>query len=108
MSAFVDRGLATLAVALAVAANAQAQSDATTIDAQRIEGVSDLEMSARGSAEIHQGEMTILGDFLAYNRQFGEREGRGGVRLQSGPARFFGPSVIYNPLDDTGTFESPG
>src|SRR3954462_9232760 len=108
MSAFVDRGLATLAVALAVAANAQAQSDTTTIDAQRIEGVSDLEMSARGSAEIHQGENTIFGDFLRYNREFGELEGRGGVRLQSGPDRFFGPSLLYNTLDDTGTLESPG
>jgi LPS-assembly protein len=108
MFAFADRGLATLAVALAVATNAQAQSDATTIDAQRIEGVSDLEMSARGSAEIHQGEMTIFGDFLRYNREFGELEGHGGVRLQSGPDRFFGPDVIYNTLDDTGVFEKPG
>ena len=108
MFAFADRGLATLAVALAVATNAQAQSDATTIDAQRIEGVSDLEMSARGSAEIHQGDMTIFGDFLRYNRDFGELEGHGGVRQQSGPDRFFGPDVIYNTLDDTGVFEKPG
>jgi LPS-assembly protein len=108
MSALVDRGLATLALTLAVAAHALAQSDATTIDAQKIEGVSDLEVSARGAAEIRQGETTLFGDFLRYNREFGEIEGRGGVRLQNGPDRFFGPSVLYNTLEDTGVFESPG
>jgi len=108
MSASSYRGLATLAVALAVSASAQAQSDATTIDAQKIEGVSDLEVSARGAAEIQHGDVTIFGDFLRYNREFGELEGRGGVRLQSGPDRFFGPSVLYNTLDDTGVFENPG
>jgi LPS-assembly protein len=108
MSALGVRGFATLAVAVAVAANALAQSDATTIDAQKIEGVSDLEVSAHGAAEIHQGETTIFGDFLRYNREFGELEGRGGVRLQNGADRFFGPSVIYNTLDDTGVFENPG
>ena len=84
--------LATLAIALTVAASAlaQEQSDATTIDAQKIEGVSDLEVSARGQAEIRHGELGVFGEFLRYNREFGEMEGEGGVRLQSGVDRFLG------------------
>ncbi|HEY5898260.1 MAG TPA: LPS assembly protein LptD, partial [Burkholderiales bacterium] len=100
--------LATLAIALAAAANALAQSDATTVDADKIEGISDLEVTARGSAEIRRGEMSVFGDFLRYNRELGEVEGQGGVRLQSGVDRFFGPSLQYNTLDDSGVFETPG
>src|SRR5437868_10585606 len=100
--------LATLALALAAAGSAAAQSDPTTVDAQKIEGVSDLEVSARGSAEIQHGEITVFGEFLRYNREFGELEAQGGVRLQSGVDRFFGPSLQYNTLDDTGVLESPG
>src|SRR5207237_9374264 len=99
--------LATLAFALAAAANVLAQSDPTTVDAQKIEGVSDLEVSARGAAEIRRGELGVFGEFLRYNREFGELEGEGGVRLQSGVDRFFGPRLQYNTLDDTGVFESP-
>ncbi len=102
---------ATLAMALAAevmtSASALAQSGATTIDAQKIEGVSDLEVSARGAAEIRQGDVGVFGEFLRYNREFGEIEGEGGVRLQAGVDRFFGPSVYYNLLDNTGTFEHP-
>ncbi|HZE60843.1 MAG TPA: LPS-assembly protein LptD [Burkholderiales bacterium] len=103
--------LATLAIALTAAvagtASAQAQSDATTVDAQKIEGVSDLEMSARGAAEIRHGDVGVFGEFLRYNREFGEIEGEGGVRLQSGVDRFFGPALYYNLLDDTGSFQQP-
>ena len=101
--------LATLAIALtsATSALAQGESDATTIDARKIEGVSDLEMSARGEAEIRHGEVGVFGEFLRYNREFGEIEGEGGVRLQSGVDRFFGPALYYNLLDDTGSFQSP-
>src|SRR5689334_3186039 len=105
--------LATLAIGLSAAvilpasALAQDQSDATTIDAQKIEGVSDLEVSARGQAEIRHGDVGVFGEFLRYNREFGELEGEGGVRLQSGVDRFFGPALYYNLLDDTGSFQSP-
>ena len=101
--------LATLAIALAAAGSALGQqSESTTIDAQKIEGVSDLEVSARGAAEIRRGEVSVFGEFLRYNREFGELEGTGGVRLQSGVDRFFGPTLEYNTLEDTGTFDSPG
>ncbi|HYL88517.1 MAG TPA: LPS assembly protein LptD [Burkholderiales bacterium] len=101
--------LATLAIALAATASVRAQSDsdATTIDAQKIEGVSDLEVSARGAAEIRHGNVAVFGEFLRYNREFGEIEGEGGVRLQAGLDRFFGPSLYYNLLDDTGSVQQP-
>ena len=104
---------ATLAAAL-VAAPAFAQTGEpdpaarTTIDAERIEAVGDLEVSARGAAEIRRDDLTIFGEHLRYNRELGFAEGEGGVRLQSGADRFFGPRLEYNTRDDTGEFESPG
>jgi LPS-assembly protein len=105
---------ATLALALAAAAPAAAQTgsaerdaDRTTIEAEVIEGVSDLEVSARGNAEIRRDDITIFGEQLRYNRELGRAEADGGVRLQRGADRFFGPSLQYNTLDDTGVFESP-
>ena len=104
---------ATLAAALVAAAPVLAQdagSDErgrTTIDAERIEGVSDLEVSATGAAEIRRDELRIFGESLRYNRELGTAEAEGGVRLQSGVDRFFGPRVQYNTLSDTGTVEEP-
>jgi LPS-assembly protein len=109
---------ATLALALAAAAKAAAQdaavkpvpdpdADRTVVEADVIEGVGDLEVGARGNAEIRRDDMTIFGETLRYNRELGRAEGDGGVRLQRGADRFFGPRLHYNTLDDTGTFESP-
>ena len=75
------RRFATLALALAAAAPAAAQTakpeaaqprsteadaeaDRTTIEADVIEGVSDLEVGARGNAEIRRDDMTIFGETL--------------------------------------------
>ncbi len=101
--------LATLAVALAAAAAARAQETPppTTVDAQKIEGVSDLEVTARGDAEIQRDDLTIFGDYLRYNQEFGRVDAEGGVRLQSGPDRFFGPSLQYDTLDNTGQIDHP-
>jgi len=108
--------LATLAIAFVSAAPVLAQDappDAvpakgpTTIDAQVIEGVSDIEVTARGAAEVKRDDLTVFGEVLRYNRQFGTVEGEGGVRLQSGPDRFNGSRLQYNTLDDTGFVEEP-
>ena len=105
---------AMLALALAAAAAASAQTasgefdtDRTTVEADVIEGVSDLEVTARGNAEITREDMSIFGDLLRYNRELGRAEGDGGVRLRRGPDRFFGPRLYYSTLDDTGVFENP-
>ena len=83
------------------------EQGATVIDAESIEGVGDLEVKATGSAEIRRDELTIFGDTLRYNAEFGRAQGEGGVRLQRGPDRFFGPRLEYNTLEDTGVVESP-
>jgi len=100
--------LATLAVALAAAGAVQAQEGApTTVDAQKIEGVSDLEVTAHGDAEIHRDDLTIFGDYLRYNQEFGRLDAEGGVRLQSGTDRFSGSNLRYRTLDDTGEIDHP-
>jgi len=105
---------ATLAFALAAAAAASLVSaqtaidtDRTTVEADVIEGVGDLEVTARGSAEITRDDISIFGETLRYNRELGRAEGDGGVRLRRGSDRFFGPRLYYSTLDDTGVFEKP-
>jgi LPS-assembly protein len=103
------------AAALATAAPAQGQQapaaprekGPTTIDAERIEGVSDVEVTARGAAELKRDDFTIFGELLKYNRELGRVEGDGGVRLERPGERFSGPRLRYNILDDTGEFEQP-
>lgn len=83
------------------------QRGPATIDAEHIEGVSDLEVSARGRAELKRDDVTIFGDLLRYNREFGRAEADGGVRLELGADRFFGPRLRFDTLNETGVFEAP-
>src|SRR5688500_2664434 len=104
--------VALLALCFAVSASAQApapadEAGATVIDAENIEGVGDMEVTARGNAEIRRDELTIFGDTLRYNAEFGRAQGEGGVRLQRGVDRFYGPRMEYSTRDDTGFVESP-
>jgi LPS-assembly protein len=95
------------AVPIPALAGGAAQKEPMTVDAERIEGVGNLEIDARGAAEINQGELNIFGEILRQNQELGTVEGEGGVRLKSGIDRFFGPRLRYNTLDDTGLFEQP-
>lgn len=79
----------------------------TTIDAERIDGVSDLEVSAQGKAEIRRDDTTIFGERLRFNREFERFEADGGARLEFGSDRFFGPRLRYNAQDGTGEFIEP-
>ncbi|MGH8705291.1 MAG: LPS-assembly protein LptD [Burkholderiales bacterium] len=78
-----------------------------TIDAEHIEGVSEFEVTARGSVELRRDDIGIFSDFLRYNREFGRVEADGGVRLERAGDRFFGPRLRYDTLNDTGVFEEP-
>ncbi len=77
----------------------------TTIDAQSIEGVSELEVTARGRVEFQREDLTVYSEFLRFNQEFGRIEADGGVRLLRGADRFFGPRLRYNTRDDSGVFE---
>src|SRR5690606_3255862 len=101
--------VALLAVFLAAPAMAQApqEREPTTVEAERIEGVGDLEVSATGNAEIRSGDAVIVGEELRYNLELGRAAGEGGVRLHRGADRFFGERLRYNTFDDTGVFERP-
>jgi LPS-assembly protein len=79
----------------------------STIDAESIEGVSELEVSARGRVEFKREDLTVYSEFLRFNQEFGRIEADGGVRLQRGVDRFFGPRLRYNTQNDTGVFEEP-
>jgi LPS-assembly protein len=99
---------ATLLVILCAASGARAQEDGpTTIDAQSIEGVSELEVVARGKVELHRGDLSIFSDYLKFNQEFGRVEATGGVRLQRDGDRFFGPSLRYDTRIDSGELEKP-
>ncbi|HTN28586.1 MAG TPA: LPS-assembly protein LptD [Burkholderiales bacterium] len=79
----------------------------TTIEAQSIEGVPDLEVTARGQVELKRDDITIYSDLLRYNQEFGRVEADGGVRLQRGGDRFFGSRLRFDTTNDTGVFEEP-
>lgn len=108
---------ATLLVILCAAPGARAQADApapqagedgpTTIDAQSIEGVSELEVVARGDVELHRGDLSVFSNYLKFNQEFGRIEATGGVRLQREGDRFFGPNLSYDTRVDTGVLEKP-
>ena len=104
--------VALLALSFALPAFAQSarladETGVTVIDAETIEGVGDMEVFARGNAEMRRDDVTIFGDSLRFNAEFGRAQGEGGVRLQRGLDRFFGPRLEYNTREDTGKVEAP-
>ncbi len=101
---------ATLLVMLCVPLGARADPadiGSTTIEAESMEGVAGLEVTARGKVEMHTEDTTVYGDYLKYNREFGRFEADGDVRLEKGDDRFSGPRMKYDILNDSGSFDEP-
>ena len=103
--------LVALLAALLAATGAFAQrvepGGPTTIDAERIDGVGDLEITARGDVELKRDGTKIFADFLRYNQEFGRVDAHGGVRLEQEGDRFFGPRLQFDTLEETGVFDQP-
>jgi LPS-assembly protein len=98
---------APLLFALCAAAAAQQGEEPVTIDAQSIEGISGLEVTARGGVEFRQDATSVYADYLKYNREFGRLEAEGGVRLTQDGDRFTGQRLRYDTTDFTGVLEEP-
>lgn len=79
----------------------------TFIDAERIDGVGGIEVTARGKAEIRQDDQTIFGDYLKLNRETGFVEGEGGVRMDTATDRMSGTRLRLNRNEQTGTLDEP-
>jgi LPS-assembly protein len=96
---------AATAFAQAPAQKPAAPQAPTTVEAEKIEGVSELEVTARGKVEFRREELTVYAEYLRYNQEFGRVEAEGGVRMLRGIDRFFGPRLRYSTADGTGVFE---
>ena len=79
----------------------------TYLDAGRIEGVMDIEVTGRDKAELQQDDTTIFGDQIKFNQEFNRIDAEGGVRLQQGVDRFSGSRLQYDSTNETGVIESP-
>ncbi len=77
------------------------------IDAERLEGVMDIEMTARGRAELRQDDMTIFGEVLRMNEEYRRIDGEGGVRLEMGNDRFSGNRLRMETSTSVGSFTEP-
>lgn len=98
---------APLLFALCAQALAQQPQEPVTIDAQSIEGISGLEVTARGGVEFRQDVTSVYADYLKLNREFGRLEAEGGVRLTQAGDRFTGQRLRFDTTDYTGVLESP-
>jgi LPS-assembly protein len=98
---------APLLFALCAGAAAQQPQEPVTIDAESIEGISGLEVTARGGVEFRQDATSVYADYLKFNREFGRLEAEGGVRLVQEGDRFTGQRLRYDTTDHTGALEEP-
>ena len=99
--------LAALLAVSSVCAQRVESQEPTTIDAERIDGVGDLEITARGDVELKRDGTKIFADFLRYNQEFGRVDAHGGVRLEREGDRFFGPSLRFDTMEESGVFDQP-
>ena len=86
---------------------APAPKGPTYIDAGRIEGVMDVEITATGKAELRQDDTGIFGERIKLNQEFNRIDADGGVRLEQGSDRFFGTRLRFDSANQSGTLDDP-
>ena len=79
----------------------------TTIEAEKLEGIAEMEVSARGRVEFQREDLSIYAEYLRYNQEFGRVEADGGVRLERLGDRIFGSRLRFDTTNDSGVFEEP-
>jgi len=86
---------------------AQTPTGPTSIDADSIEAVSEIEVTARGNVVLRNDDTTVRTDSLKFNREFGLVEADGHVDMRRGNDRFTGERLRYNTEDSTGEIGHP-
>jgi LPS-assembly protein len=79
----------------------------TTLEADRIEGVSGRETTAQGNAILRRGDLSIRAESLSYSEESDQVEAKGNVRLEHGADSLRGPNLRYSLKDGTGIIEKP-
>jgi LPS-assembly protein len=79
----------------------------TTLEADRIEGVSGGETTAQGNATLRRGDLSIRAESLSYSEENEQVEAKGNVRLERGADSLRGPNLRYSLKDSTGVLEKP-
>lgn len=86
-------------------AAAPSEKGPTYIDAERIEGVMDVEITATGKAELRQDDTTVFGDRIKLNQEYNRTDADGGVRLEQGSDRFSGTRLKMDSANETGVMD---
>ncbi len=77
------------------------------VNAERIEGTSDKEVTASGNAELRKGNVLVGADSLRYDSETEEIQARGNVSIRRNGDVLRGPSLRYRTGDGTGDFQQP-
>lgn len=79
----------------------------TFVIADRIEGVTEVEIEASGNAEIRKGSTLLYGDRIRYFQDSDEAEATGNVKLLVQGDQVTGPRLRMRLGDTTGIFDEP-
>ncbi len=107
VAALSGAALAPADVTAADAAGIPGRKLPVEVNADRIEGTTDKEVSATGKAELRQGDVTIRADELKYLNESEEVTAKGNVRIDRNGDVITGPSLRYRMPSGTGVFEKP-
>lgn len=91
----------------ATAGSADGRDQPTYFTADRVEGVSDREVTATGNAELRKGPVTIGADRLNYRSDTQDVEATGNVRMERLGDVIRGPGLKYRVPDAAGAFDKP-
>nr|HPR07735.1 LPS assembly protein LptD [Denitromonas sp.] len=89
------------------AATVPAALGVTTIDADRIVGQQDVELTAEGHAVLRRDGAVLKADQIKYREALDEVEAEGNVELRRGEDRLSGPKVKMRMDEQTGELQTP-
>jgi LPS-assembly protein len=83
------------------------KSAPTSLTANKVDGINDVEVVAEGDARLERAGDTLTADRIVYRQLEDEVEAKGKVRLISPDTEISGPRMRMRLEEGTGEFESP-